>query len=344
MGMHPTGASQSAWHAEHVPLRPSRLRSVLEIWGAEYQENDCLLIKPEARPLLESICQRERCIMTVRPGVLVGFRLLCSDSCGGALGTDGSHSAACTRALCCDHTAAACSPPPTLAAALPRPSSAQVIGAIDGSGRVVLKDREAPEGSPIPVDLDLEKVLGDMPNKTFKCVRGVGLRRRQASNRLVYRFGHNRGAGLPIQRHAAAAPAAMSLTAPTPLCDFLRRFDRKAEPTSDLSLPAGTSAAEALDRVLRLPSVCSKRFLTTKVGVGAPQEVGVCERGQRRVVDRTRCQLVDMQTLFKHALQRSAGALPCLAHWRPGPAVLLGFTPTSSPFLTHHPRTHLLAG
>lgn len=36
-----------------------------------------------------------------------------------------------------------------------------------------------------------------------------------------------------------------------------------------MSLPAGTSAAEALDRVLRLPSVCSKRFLTTKVGAGA---------------------------------------------------------------------------
>lgn len=42
---------------------------------------------------------------------------------------------------------------------------------------MVLKDREAPEGSPTPVDLDLEKVLGDMPNKTFKCVLGVGFRR-----------------------------------------------------------------------------------------------------------------------------------------------------------------------
>lgn len=71
MSVHPSGASQSARHAEHVPLRPSRLRSVLEIWGAEYQENDCLLIKPEARPLLESICERERCIMTVRPGCIV---------------------------------------------------------------------------------------------------------------------------------------------------------------------------------------------------------------------------------------------------------------------------------
>ena len=39
--------------------------SVLEIWGAEYQENDCLLIKPDDRPLLEAIAARERCIMQV---------------------------------------------------------------------------------------------------------------------------------------------------------------------------------------------------------------------------------------------------------------------------------------
>ena len=37
--------------------------SVLEMWGAEYQENDCLLIKPEDRPVLEAICTRERCSM-----------------------------------------------------------------------------------------------------------------------------------------------------------------------------------------------------------------------------------------------------------------------------------------
>lgn len=40
--------------------------SVLEIWGAEYQENDCLLIKPSSRELLQSICDRERCSMQVR--------------------------------------------------------------------------------------------------------------------------------------------------------------------------------------------------------------------------------------------------------------------------------------
>lgn len=42
--------------------------SVLEIWGAEYQENDCLLIRPESRALLEAVCARERCLMQVRFG------------------------------------------------------------------------------------------------------------------------------------------------------------------------------------------------------------------------------------------------------------------------------------
>lgn len=58
-------------------------------------------------------------------------------------------------------------------------------------------------------------------------------------------------------RRTHAHPSAPSPTTP--------RFDRKAEPTRDLSLPAGTTAAAALDRVLRLPGVGSKRFLTTKV-------------------------------------------------------------------------------
>lgn len=46
--------------------------SVLEIWGAEYQENDCLLIKPEDRELLERVCARERCIMQVGATALAG--------------------------------------------------------------------------------------------------------------------------------------------------------------------------------------------------------------------------------------------------------------------------------
>lgn len=48
--------------------------SVMEIWGAEYQENDCLLIKPESRSVLQSICERERTFMQVihhQVGVLI---------------------------------------------------------------------------------------------------------------------------------------------------------------------------------------------------------------------------------------------------------------------------------
>ena len=122
--------------------------SVLEIWGAEYQENDCLLIQPKDRGVLEAICERERCLMSV-------------------------------------------------------------IGTINGSGRVVLRDSHNPDAPP-PEDLELEKVLGDLPNKSYDLSRGDPAR--------------------------------------TPV-----------------AVPPGASAAELLDRVLRLPSVCSKRFLTTKV-------------------------------------------------------------------------------
>ena len=123
--------------------------SVLEIWGAEYQENSAMLISPESLPLIEKICARERCPFSV-------------------------------------------------------------LGAIDGSGRVKLIDPTAPPGSPVPEDLDLEKVLGDMPRKTYD-------------------------------------------------------LTRMAFPNDAVSLPADATPASALDRVLRLPSVCSKRFLTTKV-------------------------------------------------------------------------------
>lgn len=43
----------------------------------------------------------------------------------------------------------------------------QVIGTCNGSGRITLKDPEAPPDSPVPVDLDLETVLGDLPQKSF---------------------------------------------------------------------------------------------------------------------------------------------------------------------------------
>lgn len=131
--------------------------SVLEIWGAEYQEQDAILVKPESRELLQSICERERVSMAV-------------------------------------------------------------IGAINGQGRVVLVDSSAIQkcqlnGLPTPppaVDLELDKVLGDMPQKTFE-------------------FHHVNDAREP------------------------------------LDIAPGITVMDALKRLLRLPSVCSKRFLTTKV-------------------------------------------------------------------------------
>lgn len=131
--------------------------SVLEIWGAEYQEQDAILVKPESRPLLQSICDRERLSMAV-------------------------------------------------------------IGTINGEGRIVLIDSAAVEKSraegvcppPPAVDLELEKVLGDMPQKCFE-------------------------------------------------------FHRMVHPQEPLDIAPGTTVMDSLKRVLRLPSVCSKRFLTTKV-------------------------------------------------------------------------------
>ncbi|KAF7831025.1 putative phosphoribosylformylglycinamidine synthase, chloroplastic/mitochondrial [Senna tora] len=131
--------------------------SVLEIWGAEYQEQDAILVKPESHNLLQSICTREKVSMAV-------------------------------------------------------------IGTISGDGRVTLVDNLATQkcisnGLPPPppaVDLELEKVLGDMPQKSFKF------------NRVVY----------------------------------------ERDP---FDLASQVTVIDSLKRVLSLPSVCSKRFLTTKV-------------------------------------------------------------------------------
>lgn len=35
--------------------------SVLELWGAEYQESNALLLFPSDRSFLERVCQREKC-------------------------------------------------------------------------------------------------------------------------------------------------------------------------------------------------------------------------------------------------------------------------------------------
>ena len=120
--------------------------SVLEIWGAEYQENDALLIKPEHLELFDSLCKREKVPYSV-------------------------------------------------------------IGEITGDGYIILHDSL---DDSYPEQLELEKVLGKMPQKTFR----------------------------------------------------LERIKSRLEP---LKIPEGTTLKEALERVLRLVSVGSKRFLTNKV-------------------------------------------------------------------------------
>jgi len=121
--------------------------SVLEIWGAEYQENNALLIRPSSEALFCQIANRENC----------PFRIL---------------------------------------------------GVVTGDGNVVVKD--SADGS-TPVNLPLELVLGKMPQKTF---------------------------------------------------EDSRVDNSKLKP---LKLPEGTTVKSAINRVLRLLSVGSKRFLVHKV-------------------------------------------------------------------------------
>jgi phosphoribosylformylglycinamidine synthase len=128
-----------------IPVGDETL-SVLEIWGAEYQEQDALLLRPRHRAVFQALCDREK--------VPVAF-----------------------------------------------------VGTVTGDGRIVLHDEV--DGS-TPVDLKLEDVLGAMPQKTFE----------------------------------------------------LQRVTPELIP---LELPHDLTVRAALDRVLRLLSVGSKRFLTSKV-------------------------------------------------------------------------------
>jgi phosphoribosylformylglycinamidine synthase len=89
-----------------IPLGDETL-SVLEIWGAEYQEQNALLLKPERAEEFERLCLREK--------VPCAF-----------------------------------------------------VGEITGDGRAVLFDSM---DDSTPVDLDLKKVLGEMPRKTFDIER-----------------------------------------------------------------------------------------------------------------------------------------------------------------------------
>ncbi|XP_013110668.2 phosphoribosylformylglycinamidine synthase [Stomoxys calcitrans] len=96
--------------------------TALELWGAEYQENNAILCKPEDRPLLESICKRERCHISF-------------------------------------------------------------VGVVTGDGRVSLIESEADfekalspsfersKLGPMPFDLELKYVLGEMPKREYQLQR-----------------------------------------------------------------------------------------------------------------------------------------------------------------------------
>lgn len=120
--------------------------SVLEIWGAEYQEQDALLIRSGSIAMFKDLCEREKVPVAV-------------------------------------------------------------IGEITGDGHIVLYDGN---DNSIVEHLSLEKVLGDMPQKTF-------------------------------------------------------HLERIASHNQPLRLPKNITVMDALDRILRLVSVGSKRFLTNKV-------------------------------------------------------------------------------
>ena len=120
--------------------------SVKELWGAEFQENDAMLIREKDRAFLEAVGERENVPV-------------------------------------------------------------MVMGKITDTGRMVVKDSKTGETA---VDLDLELVLGELPKKTF------------------------------VDHHVPAV-------------------------LKPLALPEDLTVMQALDRVLRLLSVGSKRFLTSKV-------------------------------------------------------------------------------
>jgi phosphoribosylformylglycinamidine synthase len=128
-----------------IPVGDDSL-SVLEIWGAEYQENNALLLRPRDEARFRYLCEREQ--------VPVAF-----------------------------------------------------VGRVTSDGRVILHDAA---DDTTPVDLVLDHVLGRVPQKTFGS-------------------------------------------------------DRRPASLKEIQLPSDLEVAQALDRVLRLLTVGSKRFLTTKV-------------------------------------------------------------------------------
>ncbi|CAC5381852.1 PFAS [Mytilus coruscus] len=135
--------------------------SLLELWGAEYQESNAVLVRPEDKEVLRKIGERERC-----PVCFVGK--ITGD---GKIKVENFHQ-------------------------------------LEGDGSPAKKRTK--KNFPYPVDLELEHVLGSMPRKEFI-------------------------------------------------------LERRKPDLKPLTLEVNLTLKDALDRVLRLPSVASKRYLTNKV-------------------------------------------------------------------------------
>jgi phosphoribosylformylglycinamidine synthase len=142
----------------------------------------------------------------------------------------------------------------------PSSRSLQVIGAIDGSGRIKLVDKTAAPDVPTPVDLDLEKVRSGFGDRLCAAAGPGGLWAECSRQGPALVEVPCTGSGRGTQLHPH--PLAQVLGK---MPDKTFRFSRSDNPLQPLALPEGASPQAALERVLRLPSVGSKRFLTTKV-------------------------------------------------------------------------------
>lgn len=139
--------------------------NALELWGAEYQENNALLCSREDLDVLRDICRRERCPINV-------------------------------------------------------------VGEVTGSGKVVFSMDE--NQTSVPFDLELDHVLGRFE---------------------IYIWYEKISKAL--------------FTGKMPRKVF--KLTRKMSMLKSLEIPPSISIYRCLERVLRLPSVSSKRYLTSKV-------------------------------------------------------------------------------
>lgn len=127
---------------------------------------------------------------------------------------------------------------------------------------MLVDDREWPTGTagqedvpptppPTPVDLDLDWVLGKMPRKV------------REGRRLLPSPSPRSAPHVLCHLYAQRSAAVLTPLWPSVLQEFF--LQRSLPLLQPLTLPPGLSVRQALARVLRLPAVASKRYLTNKV-------------------------------------------------------------------------------